>query len=52
MSELKEILDSMDVPEFRKSDFGWLGRNLGIRNNSHPQFNRAIELIKESLEKK
>lgn len=47
MEKLKEILDQMDVPEMRKSDLGWLKRNLGIRNSGHPLFNQAMELIKE-----
>lgn len=45
--ELKLILNKMNVPEGRKSDLGWLGRNLAIRNSNHPDFNRAMELIKE-----
>lgn len=45
--ELKNTLDKMDVPEARKTDFGWLLRNLGIRNSNHPDFEKAIGLIRE-----
>lgn len=44
---LKSLLDRMDVPEQRKTDFDWLLRNLGIRNSSHADFSEAIGLIKE-----
>ena len=44
---LKTLLDKMDVPEQRKTDFAWLLRNLAIRNSNHPDFQEAINLIKE-----
>ena len=43
---LKLILDKMDVPENRKMDWGWLIRNLGVRNKEHPDFEQAIKVIK------
>lgn len=46
---LKLILDKMDVPEQRKTDFGWLNRNLGVRNKEHPDFERAMQIIKSLL---
>ena len=46
---LKLILDKMDVPETRKTDFGWLNRNLGVRNKEHPDFERAMQIIKSLL---
>jgi len=45
--ELSPILDSMDIPETRKEDLGWLNRNLGIRNSNHPEYEKAMSLIKE-----
>ena len=49
MDRLLEILSTMDVPDKRKDDFRWLLRNLFIRNASHPNFEEAIELIKEQI---
>lgn len=43
--QLQEILLTMDVPLFRKSDLRWLSRNLGIRNRQHPKFQEAMKLI-------
>lgn len=45
-----ELFDSlvadMDIPESRKHDWGWLRRNLGIRNSSHENFDEAVSLLK------
>ena len=46
MEELQELLHGMDIPENRKSDIGWLNRNLAIRNSDHPNFEPAISVIK------
>ena len=43
---LKEILNTMNIPESRKDDFNWLLRNLGIKNINHPDLKEALELIK------
>jgi len=43
---LKEILNTMNIPELRKNDFNWLIRNLGIGNINHPDLREALELIK------
>ena len=51
MDELELILDSMDIPEMRRQDLGWLNRNLAVRNSNHPDFMRAMQLIKELLKK-
>lgn len=47
MNRLKQILDTMDVPEVRKNDLRWLGRNLWIRNSNHLNLKEALSLIKE-----
>jgi hypothetical protein len=39
----------MDVPEQRKTDWGWLNRNLDVRNKEHPDFERAMQIIKSLL---
>lgn len=42
---LQAILATMDVPPARRTDFGWLKRNLAVRNGSHPDFKEAFRLI-------
>ena len=42
---LQAILATMDVPPLRKTDYGWLKRNLGVHNGSHPDFKEALRLI-------
>lgn len=49
MKEIENIVRSMDVPEVRISDLGWLSRNLGIRNSSHPKFDEIMKLIKDKF---
>lgn len=44
--ELENILNTMDIPPVRKNDMGWLMRNIQIRNNEHPDIDRALTLIK------
>ena len=50
-SQLREILEEMDIPEFRKdvkrlANLRWLQRNLLIRNRKHPKAAEAIGIIK------
>lgn len=45
--ELKILLEHMDIPAERANDKLWLMRNLGVKNKAHPDFNRAMELIKK-----
>jgi hypothetical protein len=46
--ELKKLLLEMNVPPKRvaMNDVGWFLRNLQIQNANHPNFKRAIELLK------
>jgi len=46
--ELKEFLSTMNIPEFRKNDIGWLKRNLPFKNSNHPDFARSWELLGEN----
>lgn len=46
--ELQHLLNKLDVPEGRKEDFGWLSRNLLIRNKG-ADAERALELVKQLL---
>ena len=48
-TRLQNILNSMVVPKLRKDDFKWLLRNLEIYNSHHPQYEEAINLIKELM---
>lgn len=50
-AELRSILDTMEVPQYRKVDLKWLSQNLGtnIRNLTHKDFNRAMEIIRYLL---
>lgn len=47
--ELKRILDTMDIPEFRKDmsfqSLSWLNRNMWIRNSMHPEFKDANTIV-------
>lgn len=54
---LLEILDTMDIPEFRKTyingkpDLFWLGRNLHFKNSEHTSFDEAYDLIRAGIHK-
>lgn len=42
---LHSLIEGMDVPSLRKSDIGWLNRNLGVRNSNHPNFEKAKSIV-------
>lgn len=42
--ELAGLLDGMKIPAMRRRDWGWLVRNMGVRNSGHPRLARAMEL--------
>lgn len=49
-NKLREILDEMDVPLFRREqmnpgNLAWLNRNLAINNGDHPRLREALELV-------
>ncbi len=49
--ELESILNSMLLPEENRDctqlrNVDWMLRNLGVQNRQHPQFARAIQLLK------
>ena len=53
-AELREILDEMDIPEFRKyihrfANLRWLSRNMGIRNQNHPKGLQAIIIVRKLM---
>ena len=48
--ELKPLLEPMDLPLMRKSpstdvEIQWLGRNVSVRNSSHPNIDKAKFLL-------
>lgn len=45
---LNILLEMLDIPERRKTDFGWLLRNLKIRNQSKVA-DEALQLIREIM---
>jgi hypothetical protein len=45
LNELEKLTGKMDVPSFRTRSVSWLGKNLAKRNQSHPNFARAMQLI-------
>jgi len=54
MKTLLELLRRMDLPDHRKENdtihnVRWLARNLGVRNEDHPNFDRTMEVIKRIL---
>jgi hypothetical protein len=51
MEELQRLLNTMDIPQQRRTDLGWLARNIQVNNGSHPQINETVELIKKLTKK-
>lgn len=47
MDKLQLLLIGMDVSVERRTDIGWLIRNLHFRNKDHPNFKEAMEIIRE-----
>jgi len=53
-TQLREILEEMDIPEFRKhlhrfANLRWLSRNMLIRNTNHPKGLQAIRIVKKLM---
>lgn len=46
--KLENLLNGLDVPENRKRDYGWLLRNLRVRNKGD-NADKALKLVKELL---
>jgi len=49
---LRDLLESMDIPEFRRNienraNLEWLGRNLFIKNSNHPNFPEVIRILEQ-----
>lgn len=49
MRELQGILDTMIIPEKRKTNYEWLSKNIATKNCNHLKLSRAIELVNEFI---
>lgn len=47
--ELRRLLATMTLPEKRRDDLRWLGRNLGMANPDHLNLQAALLCIKMLL---
>jgi hypothetical protein len=50
LSEIEKLISKMDLPTYRKSvkhndDARWLKNNLKIKNASHKNYTKVIELL-------
>lgn len=50
LDELETVVKAMEVPEFRRRNPGWLSKNLKVRNEEHPAFPKAQQLIRTLLQ--
>jgi hypothetical protein len=55
--QLAEMLEEMDVPDFRKNlsrlaNIRWLWRNLLIRNRNHPKAMQAVGIARVLMREK
>lgn len=44
---LKELTKTMDIPSYRHESIAWLLKHLNIKNSSHKNYNKVIELCEE-----
>ena len=56
-AQLAEMLEEMDIPDFRKNldrlaNIRWLWRNLLIRNRNHPKSMQAVGIAKVLMREK
>lgn len=56
VTELTQLLKSMDIPSYRKEidkvNLKWLTKNLAKRNSENPNYARTMELIHTILDQK
>jgi hypothetical protein len=50
LAEIEKLISKMDLPNYRKSvkhndDARWLKNNLKIRNSSHKNYTKVMELL-------
>jgi len=54
LQQLQSLIRPMDLPHFRKSgtthkNLEWLHKNLKVRNESHKNYEPAMEVLKDLL---
>lgn len=49
INELEKLTTSMDVPVFRRTDPGWLLRNVQFNNKDHHNLEKVIKICKQLL---
>ena len=47
--ELNQSLRKMDVPRDKIGDYKWLIVNLGKKNSNHPEYHRAMSVLREII---
>jgi hypothetical protein len=54
LEEIQKLIKKMDLPTYRKSvkhndDVRWLKNNLASRNSKHTYFEKAMEIINQTV---
>ena len=49
--KFSDIIEKMDIPVMRKTDYKWLRRNMFIRNSGHENFQQAEFYLKAIIRK-
>jgi hypothetical protein len=47
LEQLGELTRKMDVPDYRRTDYRWLAKNLAARNSAKTGFDKAMTIIQE-----
>lgn len=55
LSKLTKLLRNMDIPTHRKTkhtpeNLKWLGKNIGVRNSNHKNYNEVTSILSEILQ--
>jgi uncharacterized protein (UPF0147 family) len=49
LDQLEKLVKDMDVPTYKRTNPSWLQKNLKIKNETHPNFSKAMDLVKQLL---
>ena len=49
VGKLQELLETMEVPENKRTDHAWLFKNLGVQNRFHKDYPEATFLLREIM---
>ena len=47
LEELEVLTRKMEVPDYRRTDYRWLSKNLAARNSAKTGFDEAMVIIRE-----